>query len=100
MSKLGWTCHGGAHPVALEHLESLSNRGSNTVALERCGACGTLYCHLSYEVNDWGPNGDYYDRTEIWTPLAADEVERLRADPAWQPAAEPAHRWDSGWRAG
>ena len=100
MSKLGWTCHGGSHPVALEHVESLPDRGRSSIALERCRTCGTLYHHLTFEVSDWGPSGDYYDETHIWRVLAVADLERLRADPAWEPDAEPAHRWDSGWRSG
>jgi hypothetical protein len=100
MTKDGWTCAGGPHPVALERIESFPVRGRDAIALERCRTCGTLYHHRSFEVNDWGANGDYYSETQIWRVLTPIEAQRLRADPAWQPDTEPAHRWDSGWRSG
>ena len=95
-----WDCAGGPHIVELEHVESLPNRGRDSIAIERCRTCGTLYHHLSFEVSDWGPNGDYYSQTRIWRALRPAELQRLRAEPAWRPDSEPAHRWDSGWRAG
>ena len=101
MTEGSWTCTATIplHPVLLEHLETLPRRGSAIDGIERCRTCGARYWHRSTEVNDWGENGDYYSRTEIWTPVTPAEVDRLREDRAYQPAAEPAHRWDSGWRA-
>ncbi len=97
-----WRCVGDGppHPAFLEHAESLPNRGRDSVAVERCRHCGALYRHHDFEVTDWGENGDYYSATHIWTPVTPAEIDRLRADPAFEPAAGPAHRWDSGWRAG
>ena len=88
------------HPAELELVEGLPDFGSNSVAIERCGRCGTLCRHHWFEASDWGPNGDYYSETHSWTPLAPDEVRALRARPAYQPRAEAVHRWDSRWRAG
>ena len=97
-----WICQGGGrpHPAELELTEALPDDGSTSVAIERCLACGTFYRHHWFEVSDWGPNGDYYSQTDAWTVLAADEVEALRANPRFEPRAEPAHRRDSGWRSG
>jgi hypothetical protein len=97
-----WTCRGGDQPhrADLELSEALPDYGSTSVTIERCRACGTLYRHHRFEVSDWGPNGDYYSQTHGWTVLAADEVDALRTNPAYEPKAEPAHRWDGGWRSG
>jgi len=96
-----WTCPGGAepHPVALELVEGLPDFGSNSVRIERCRRCGTLYRHLSFDVNDWGPNGDYWSETHSWKPLEAGEVEALRASSRYEPRGEEVHRWDSRWHA-
>ena len=98
----GWICPGGAAPHAaeLEQVERLPNHGRDAMAIERCRGCGTLFLHRAFEVSDWGPNGDYYSETRIWTPLGPDEVEILRADRRYRPRAEAAHRRDSPWRAG
>lgn len=97
-----WICPGGErpHPVELEVAMPLPDFGSNSVSVECCRSCGALYHHLWFEVSDWGENGDYYSETHRWTPLAAEEVARLRANPRYQPRAEAVHRRDSPWRAG
>lgn len=101
MIKEDWTCPGGGepHPVELELVEGLKNFGSSSASIQRCRRCATLYRHHWFDVNDWGPNGDYWSETHVWTPLEADEVEALRTRPSYQPRAEPTHRWDSRWHA-
>jgi hypothetical protein len=97
-----WTCLGPGkpHPVDLERLDLCYSRGGDTeIAVERCRACGQLYRFFTSEIHDWTGENDYFDRTDIWTPIDADEADALRLDNTYQPRSERSHRYDTGWRA-
>jgi hypothetical protein len=98
-----WAClgPGKTHPVELERVELIYSRGGDTeIAVELCRACGQLYHFSTYELHDWTGENDYYDRTDIWTPIGADEAEALRRNNKHQPRAKRSHRYDTGWRSG
>ncbi|HYJ30824.1 MAG TPA: hypothetical protein VEW25_10850 [Allosphingosinicella sp.] len=97
-----WACLGPGepHPVDLERVASCYNRGDTEIAIERCRACRQLYHFSTFELHDWTGENDYYDRTDIWTPIEADEAEALRRDDKYKPRSERSHRHDTGWRAG